>query len=685
MNGRKPGENSGSVLSFTYLDVLVCTMGSLLLMLVMFGEKAKLAAIAEAQAKEAEPAAAAPSTELAMSAEPTDDPTKLAHMLAEAESRHAELVRLRDQARDRLRDEQQRAAHSEQQQRVLEHDLAKLNLTLRALQAAEEKQTVDEEVAEQELQRLAKLVADTEQRVDQMRKDNVGKRSYAIVPYKGPNGTSRRPIFIECTHDAIVIQPEGIRLTEADFEAPITAGNPLAAAIRAAHEELNARARAGGETDPPDAYPLFIVRPDGVNAYEVALAATRTWDSDFGYEFVEADWNLEYPQPDARLAQITSHAVEQARERQKLLALAAPRRYSGRMLGAGAGAGGGRGRAGASGGLGTGDGGQSGGGDSSSIQLAGGTSPNRGTFAEETAQAHGGTGNELGLGGAAGDLADTRYGRQGGGEIGGALGEYASSATQGDAGTPGAPSATYPASGDGRYGAGTTAGAQPMNHNGTAGGAPHGSAAANSQSSTVNGSTSSSAGAPNTGPASASSAQAMDAFDPHAAPGSAERQAASTAAAARGQPEGAAGIGLANNLTKDRNVESAAKSRGANWANSAVSQRSSAITRPIQVMIRADQLVVLDPNDYTSGGAVVSFNQPSDKVLDQLAAAVKRQVADWGIAGRGMYWRPELVFVVATGAEPHAARLAALMDDSGVDVRLPQVATRPQEGARASR
>src|SRR5262249_50241963 len=126
----------------------------------------------------------------------------------------------------------------------------------------------------------------------------------------------------------------------------IASGNPLAAAIRAAQQELNSRAAAAGNTDPPDPYPLLVVRPDGVTAYEVALAAARTWDSDFGYEVVDADWKLAYPAADPLLAQAMNHAVLQARERQQLLAEAAPRRYGGRAsaVGGAGGAGAGRGK-----------------------------------------------------------------------------------------------------------------------------------------------------------------------------------------------------------------------------------------------------------------------------------------------------------------------------------------------------
>ncbi len=46
--------------------------------------------------------------------------------------------------------------------------------------------------------------------------------AYSVVPYLGTNGTRRRPIFIECLADRIVLQPEGIELAAEDFEEPLT-------------------------------------------------------------------------------------------------------------------------------------------------------------------------------------------------------------------------------------------------------------------------------------------------------------------------------------------------------------------------------------------------------------------------------------------------------------------------------
>jgi hypothetical protein len=135
--------------------------------------------------------------------------------------------------------------------------------------------------------------------------------------------------------------------------------------------------------------------------------------------------------------------------------------------------------------------------------------------------------------------------------------------------------------------------------------------------------------------------------------------------------------------SNDEAAPSAAETRGVNWANAAASRRSSAITRSIQVVVRPEQLDVL-PTRNDGGQAsveptVVSFHQPTDRMLDQLAVVLQQHVKDWGLAGQNMYWRPTLVLQVAPGADQHAARLNDLMKDSGVDVRLQQIASRPAE------
>lgn len=77
----------------------------------------------------------------------------------------------------------------------------------------------------------------------------------------------------------------------------------------------------------------------------------------------------------------------------------------------------------------------------------------------------------------------------------------------------------------------------------------------------------------------------------------------------------------------------------------------------------------------------ITFHQTTDRVLDQLAATVKSRMNEWGLAGHNMYWRPTLVLQVEPGAEQHAIRLNDLLQDSGIDVKFEEVASRTEGGA----
>jgi hypothetical protein len=147
-----------------------------------------------------------------------------------------------------------------------------------------------------------------------------------VVPYRGQNATTRRPIYIECLRDSVVIQPEGIVLHERDFIAPLGPGNPLAAALRAASEYWAQQATAA-DGESPEPYPLILVRPEGIGAYYRVRDAVESWADNFGYELIEQDWELSFPPADPQLAHLQERAIREARLRRVELARAAPSRY----------------------------------------------------------------------------------------------------------------------------------------------------------------------------------------------------------------------------------------------------------------------------------------------------------------------------------------------------------------------
>ena len=71
-------------------------------------------------------------------------------------------------------------------------------------------------------------------------------RSFAIVPYQGPNGTRRRPIYIECRQSGITIQPEGIIFGPQDFTRAVGARKSVGRRLAGDSRALDAAGRRCG-------------------------------------------------------------------------------------------------------------------------------------------------------------------------------------------------------------------------------------------------------------------------------------------------------------------------------------------------------------------------------------------------------------------------------------------------------
>jgi hypothetical protein len=256
---------------------------------------------------------------------------------AELTKVHAYVERLngaRAEANQVLGQHKQRLSHVEDHMRRLHMDLQHLAVAANELDAMEVEHYDDRAQAEREIERLEKLIAEGEAAIETLKREGKTKaRAYALVPYEGPNGTFRRPIYVECHKDEVILQPEGTRISRADLQPPLGPGNALASAIRAARDHLIAQYPDEGKSPDTEPYPMLIVRPEGAVTFGAARRAIEAADFEFGYEPVETDWKLEFGAPNPQIAHVAELAVEQARARQKLLAAAAPRAYSNREFG----------------------------------------------------------------------------------------------------------------------------------------------------------------------------------------------------------------------------------------------------------------------------------------------------------------------------------------------------------------
>ncbi len=617
MKKRATSDNSNAVGLFPFLAVLLCTMGALLVLLVVLAQNAGMRS-----ARDLSTSAPFVVETLQPTEEERETADAINQELATISDYRQQLRSLKQQGEVRLRDEQQRLSHLEEHTRRLEHELAELSLAAQQLEATEENQSIDRQQAERELQRLEQLVGDKKEQLENLREETTGKRSYAIVPYQGRNGTYRKPIYIECSGEGIVLHPEGVRLQPSDFAATSWPGNPLASALRASREYLNAKAARAGEPEPPDPYPLILVRPDGIEQYSAARSAITSWDADFGYEFIDADWELSFPDlPDPQLAQAQQHAIMIARERLVRLAQSAPRRFG--SIGGGVGRGRSQG--------------------SASGEQWGNAEAARGLVAQSN-QGTSSTGNGLTAGAQTHQAQSNSRSNSEADKRDFQFGGSPANASLGQASINGSPQGQFEGPETTQLGTAEGSG-NPF----AEGGGQGASASANPNSLTSQ--ANANQGSPN-GSSSSS-------FGSSSNPGSAN-------------PSGP--------------QASIAATRGRGWAvgraRGAVPIRRpiQVVVRENQISLLPSRHAT---RGAEATGSVVLLNQSPNQVSKQFVAALKERIGEWGLAGNGLYWRPVLDLHVGPNAGPTASQLIRLLKDSGVEVRVPQTA-QANPGGRAN-
>ena len=299
MRRHKKLRESISVSLFPFLAVLICTFGVLIILLVL------VVKVADQQA--------------ANKKQSVNDQyeNEKAELYSDLEFQQLRVDGLRSVRPDLLKELQQ-ARHQRAllQSRIesLKDEAESLNSRIRLVSnesAIDASATTGDEIRELQLLLETEMAKLQERRQSAM----IGRPTlYSVVPHRGPDGTRRRPIYIECLKEKIVLQPHQIELTSSDFIRPIVANNPLDAALISVREYfLENQLNRVGETP----YPLLIVRPSGADSYGVARQAIRSWDEEFGYELIAEDKQLDFGNADEQLKKRIQSAVDAARRRQR--------------------------------------------------------------------------------------------------------------------------------------------------------------------------------------------------------------------------------------------------------------------------------------------------------------------------------------------------------------------------------
>lgn len=343
MSRRAKSESEEAFSLFPFLAVLLCTMGTLALVFVLVARKT--AAPTEnppanevARAEFDRDAALGDDSRYGSIVDSAEDDAyeralvrtgaaSLDDVLSEKESVEwflQELDEIESHSNETFAEERQRLANAEAGIAKLrdEADVAQRRYDALVKENAE---AVDVEALKNRIAELDREIEKLQEEAAELREKNASaKKSYAIVPYQGKKGTFRRPIYVECRDDGVYLQPEGVRFDDSDFLLAQYPGNPFDTALRAASQRCLAtdgQKTASGDAIEP--YPLIIARPSGAKYFYSAIAALASWGDLYGYEFVEEDQELVYPEPDPELRKLAQAQADEARARMRgLLATA---------------------------------------------------------------------------------------------------------------------------------------------------------------------------------------------------------------------------------------------------------------------------------------------------------------------------------------------------------------------------
>lgn len=615
MSRARVHEVSSPISLFPFIGILLCTMGALLVVLVAVSRSARDSAEQQVQSKRR----AAPAVD-------------------EAHKKRMDYVKqyvtklnsVRSEAEKRLRDEHSHLSNVEDHIRRLQDRMRELQVAADEMAALEKEHYDDREQAGRETARLNELIDDARKSIADLQQANANeKASYAVVPYEGPNGTFRRPIYIECLENEIVLQPEGVKISSADLHPPYGPGNPLASALRTSRDHLVRLHPGEGKSRDTEPYPLLLVRSQGLIMFDRARQAIDAGDFDLGFELVEDDWKLKFPLPNPQLAGLQQDAIEQARARQEVLAAAAPRAYRG------------------------------GGGSFDADDFG---ADDDGDFGGDRYGSNGGEGFGSGSGG--------------GGSGSNTPSRPASAAGGGGSGGSGAPGSGGRSAGGGGGQAGADAGDSD-------GGAPSGGNPASPPASMA-GVSGGSAGAGYVGGGSGSG-MSVAASDPNAPPELGGQQQNVSMMMGSPPPDGGASSSAPRGSAgPQRFGEVPADTRGKDWALKQKPQKSSPIRRTIRVEVHENQLAILPDGAPNSAqpvaGKVVPLQGDTVQSLDEFVKQVREQIEGWGIAGNGLYWRPVVILKVAPDGNRRAGDLARLLKNSGLELRNEETAANVPAG-----
>lgn len=452
MSGSK---KSHAIEIFPFLAVLVCTMGSLIFLLLLTSRQVRERAMAysayiQAQRKLASAETPPPPKE-EPKAEPEEEPPKpvivipplpkrekksvkipdQSYMLALAnrerelselkskwQTKATQLAKERERRRSQLMERKTLIESSVEQTNAMKSEVEALEVQLGQLAGESATSSLKAE-DRAELLTIERQIAEAKKRIRnaQAAEELGNNEKFQVVPFDPQSGTTRRPILIECTEAGIRFIPEDITVTAADLDGFIPRVNPLAIGTAALINYWSAwNSRQKNPKAQPEPYVLLLVRPNGVVAYYVAMRMLEHIRTAHGYELIDEATVLQLPELDMGAQAACQTAINRLlAERESVYRTAVGNGASGSVFGGGLRRHGNGGRAGSgsassSEGGGNSDGGQPGGNVFTMTDVTGNDQPVGGRSWERPENFEGrqrrrsggaGTGGDVGGGGSA--------------------------------------------------------------------------------------------------------------------------------------------------------------------------------------------------------------------------------------------------------------------------------------------
>lgn len=657
MSKRSRRGNDYAPSTFPFLAVLLCVIGALVLLLVINVTNSRASARNQVQSELTEAIEEAQERSDYLVSISEELQARRQQVGKQIELRRSELARAEDHI-ERLEKELQ-----ETQARLQKLDDTQESSELKANDPSRIEELQDR-IEEQKL-RLAEAIAN--------RKDQTP--AFSIIPYEGANRTTRRPVYLECTAQGVVIQPEGVLVSIEELGPPHGPGSPLDAALRVLRNAYQSRDAIYGITIPP--YPLLLVRPDGIASYALARSAMSGWDDQFGYELIDAQMELAFPDGVPELKTDLVRALDVAKDRQRALVAALPARYSRNpfatktdqtwdAIDAELSRGANRSEAVARG---------------SQVGKESGVEQDRrwemieplpaGSLGRSDRNGPSGEvfpgGKEFGFGGSGAgssvtsDWSTAQSDRSQGfnSEEGRSGGDSSGGESSGGAG----------AQGEGSQGGGSQGGGSQVE-----GSMSPTSGGARSSANRFSASSSGSSGGAASLDQSPQDEQMEQAMQEQAI----KQQAGESLPVARASSASAsesASESKKKTSGADSDLKPISLTAGKDWATSRMDNRSTPVSRPIRIIVLEDRWLMCSEGQDWKYDAEISLEQGPQAASAELQESIRDRVESWGLSLPGGYWVPSLSVQAAADAEQSLLRMQRLLEGSGVIIKVQPLTT----------